>query len=49
MSKYKDAFKDEQINGSLLAELDQEILEKELGVASGLHRKKILLKVQGKI
>ena len=47
MSKYKETFKSELINGNLLAELDDDILEKELGVVSRLHRKKLLLNVQG--
>ena len=48
MGQYKEAFRREHVDGSLLAELDEEILSKELGIESKLHQKKILLLVQGK-
>ena len=49
MSMYKDIFTQEQIDGHLLCELDEEILEKELGITSKLHRKKLMLVVRDKL
>ena len=45
MSLYVDMFKSGEVDGELLAELDEEAL-KELGVESSFHRKKILLKIK---
>ena len=45
MSQYVDMFKSGEVNGELLAELDDEAL-KDLGVGNSFHRKKILLKIK---
>ena len=42
LSQYSDKFVDEGVNGEILSVLDSAILEKDLGVKSGLHQKKIL-------
>lgn len=45
---HKEVFKKEQIIGSLLMELDEEILEKELGISQKLHRIKLLRIIEGR-
>jgi hypothetical protein len=47
MTQYKDVFKQEQITGSLLLDLDDDILENELGVTKRIHRLKILRIING--
>ena len=42
LKQYREAFEKEHINGEILQELDDEILEKDLGVASKLHRIRIM-------
>ena len=42
LSQYVDKFAEEGVNGEILSVLDGPILEKDLGVKSGLHQKKIL-------
>lgn len=46
-SQYKEAFKNEEIDGSLFVELDREILQKELGVTSKIHQIKIMQIIEG--
>ena len=46
LSKYKEQFIKEGITGSLLSELDEEILETELNVKSRLHRLKLMRIIQ---
>lgn len=48
LDQYKDTFQAESIDGSLLSELDEDTLQNELGMASKIHRKKLLLVIQGK-
>ena len=48
LSKYKNKFSEENITGSLLSEFDEEILEKELGITSRLHRIKLLRIIDGR-
>lgn len=48
MSQYKAIFEEEAIDGALLLELDETILEKDLGITSQLHRKKLCLAIKGK-
>ena len=45
MSQYVDAFKEEQVDGGLLADLDEGDL-RDLGVVKSLHLKKILRKIK---
>lgn len=42
MQQYKDGFEREKISGEILAELTEEDLQKELGVASRIHRVRLL-------
>ena len=42
LSQYTDRFVEEGVNGEILSVLDGPILENDLGVVSGLHKKKIL-------
>ena len=42
LQQYKAAFEREHIDGEILQELTEEILEGELGVASKLHRIRIM-------
>ena len=48
LTKYKNVFIDEEISGALLQELDEEILEMELGITSKLHRQKLLRVIDGR-
>ena len=47
LDKYKESFRRERIDGSILIELDDEILEKELGVDSKIKRIKLLRVLNG--
>lgn len=42
MSKYIEKFEAEAINGEMLEEMDDHILQEDLSIESGLHRKKLL-------
>ena len=48
LAKYKNAFIREEISGALLQDLDEEILETELGITSRLHRLKLLRVIDGR-
>ena len=48
LSKYKETFEEEQITGSLLLEIDEEILKEDLGVHRKLDRLKIMRVIQGR-
>ena len=48
LSKYKETFEEEQITGSLLLEIDDEILKEDLGVHRKLDRLKIMRVIQGR-
>ena len=48
LAKYKNAFIREEISGALLQDLDEEILETELGITSKLHRLKLLRVIDGR-
>ena len=47
LQQYHDAFIREQIDGDVLAECDEVVLEHELGIASKLHRTRIMKIVSG--
>ena len=42
LGKYREAFETERVNGDILCELDEDILENDLGVSSRLHRIRIM-------
>ena len=42
LQQYREVFEREHIDGEILQELDDEILEKDLGVTSKLHRIRIM-------
>ena len=48
LTKYKNIFIHEEISGALMLELDEEILEVELGITSKLHRLKLLRVIDGR-
>lgn len=48
LGKYNDKFKEEDIDGSLFCQLDESILEEELGVTMRLHRIKLLSIINGR-
>ena len=48
LDKHRESFKRERIDGSILVELDEEILEKELGVDSKIKRIKLLRVLNGR-
>ena len=48
MEKYKDAFTKEYINGELLLECDDDILEQDLGVSPRLHRVRLMKIITGR-
>lgn len=48
LSRYKDIFEAEQITGSLLMELDNDLLEQDLGITTKIHRLKIMRVIDGK-
>ena len=48
LAAYKRAFSRNQISGELLMLCNEEVLEKELGVTSKLHRMKIMALIQGR-
>ena len=47
LSEYETIFRKEKISGSLLKEIDEEILEKDLGITSQLHRMKLVSIIEG--
>lgn len=48
LAQYKDVFASEQITGEVLAELDEEILQNELGVSVKIHRIRLMKVINGK-
>ena len=47
LTKYLKPFCDEEINGQLLSECDEQILQHELGVSSAVHRAKLMKIITG--
>ena len=47
LAQYSDSFRLEQINGELLMECDEALLERELGIKSRLHRVRLLRFISG--
>ena len=48
LSQYKENFSDESIDGEVLAECDETILEEELSVRNKLHRARLMKVISGK-
>ena len=49
LTTYKENFRREQIDGWLFMELNDDILQYELGVTSRLHRLKLIRVIEGKL
>ena len=47
MEEYIPRFKEEQIDGALLFELSDEILEEELGMSKKIHRMRLMMIITG--
>ena len=47
LQQYQDTFKSEQIDGEVLAECDEAVLEHELGITSRLHRLRLMKIITG--
>ena len=47
LGEYKPRFETEQISGDLMLELDDSILEQELGVKTRIHRIKLMKVISG--
>ena len=47
LSQYKESFLREQITGDVLLDLDDAILQEELGVTSKIHRIRLTKLIQG--
>lgn len=47
LSQYKECFMEESIDGEILAECDELILEEELHVANKLHRTRLMKVIVG--
>ncbi len=47
MKQYQDKFKQEQVDGEILAECDETVLTNDLGVTSRLHRMRLLKIISG--
>ena len=48
MGQYKEAFIKESVSGEILADCDDDILQSDLGVASRLHRLRLMKVVSGR-
>ncbi len=48
LKQYLGNFKEEQVNGEILSECDEEVLQNDLGVASKLHRMRLLKVISGR-
>ena len=42
MKQYMSRFQEEAINGEVLAELDEEMLQSDLGISSKLHQMRLM-------
>ena len=47
LSEHTEIFKEEQVNGEVLMECDEEVLEHDLGIKSKSHRLKFLSIIKG--
>ena len=48
LGQYKVVFSEKQIDGMVFAELNEALMEHELGVKSKLHRLRLLMVAKGK-
>ena len=48
LARYKAMFIEEGITGALLKEVDEDILEQDLGISSKLHRLKLMRVIEGR-
>ncbi len=48
LSQYKEQFMREQVDGEILSECNETILEKELNVSSAIHRTRLLKVITGR-
>ena len=48
LKQYKDSFLTEGIDGDIFSQLDDEMLEQDLGIRCKLHRLKLLQVISGK-
>ena len=49
LCKYLESFSTEQIDGELLSECDEEVLQHDLNVTSAIHRAKLMSIITGKL
>ena len=42
LPQYKDRFREEMVDGEILSEIDEVVLEQELGMTSKIHRLRLL-------
>lgn len=47
LKQYQEKFRSEQINGELLVICTEEVLHKELGIATKLHRVRLMKMIDG--
>ena len=47
LARYAQAFKEERIDGHLLFDLNEEILEEELGMSEKMHRMRLMMVITG--
>ncbi|KAL5506262.1 hypothetical protein EMCRGX_G007873 [Ephydatia muelleri] len=48
LAQYQEAFQKEQINGELLSDCDETMLQNDLGIASKLHRMRLIKVITGR-
>ena len=48
LARYAHTFKEERINGHLLFDLDEGILEDELGMSKKIHRIRLMMIITGR-
>lgn len=48
LSQYKEQFMKEQVDGEILAECDEAMLEKELNITSAIHRTRLIKVITGR-
>ena len=48
LSQYKEIIQAEHVNGEVLADCDDGILERDLGIKSKIHRMRFINVIQGK-
>ena len=47
LARYAQTFKEERIDGHLLFDLNEEILEEELGMSEKMHRMRLMMVITG--